>query len=87
MKRSFLLLLPLLLAACASAPTDPKQVVATASDDKDTICERETRTGSMMPTVHCRTAAQREQDKRDAEAAGDVLRRGAPTPASSKNGS
>lgn len=51
MKRSLLLLSPLLLAACASAPTDPKQDVAAAPIDKDTICERETRTGTLMPTL------------------------------------
>ncbi|MCY4753548.1 hypothetical protein [Pelomonas aquatica] len=86
MKRSLLLLSPLLLAACASAPTDPKQDVAAAPIDKDTICERETRTGTLMPTLRCRTAAQREADKRDAEAVSDAVRRGAPTPAP-KNGS
>jgi len=87
MKRSLLLLSPLLLAACASAPTAPKQEVAVVPTDKDTVCERETRTGSMMPTLRCRTAAQRDAEKRDMEATSDNLRRGNPSSAAPKNGS
>ncbi|MBW8844055.1 MAG: hypothetical protein JF607_03650 [Burkholderiales bacterium] len=60
MKRLLLPLIPLLLAACASAPTEPKQEVALAPVDKDTICEREARTGTSLPTTRCRTAEQRK---------------------------
>lgn len=60
MKRLLLPLIPLLLAACASAPTESKQGVAQAPADKDTICEREARTGTNLLTMRCSTAEQRK---------------------------
>ncbi|CAM3946713.1 hypothetical protein [Roseateles saccharophilus] len=86
MKRPLLLFLPLLLAACASAPSEPKQAAAVVSNDKDTICERETRTGTMLPTVRCRTAAQREAEKREVEAVSDGMRHSNPINTSQKAG-
>jgi hypothetical protein len=54
-------LLLLALAACAS--TAPEKDVALAAADKDTICEREARTGTSLPTRRCRTTAQRTAEK------------------------
>ena len=34
-----------------------------AAIDKDTICEREARTGTSLPTTRCRTAEQRKADQ------------------------
>ena len=61
MKRLLLSLIPLALAACAAAPTEKD--VALAAADKDTICERETRTGSNFSKLNCRTAEQRKADQ------------------------
>lgn len=63
MKRLLLTLLPLALAACASTPPANKDA-SLASADKDTICDRETRTGSMLLQTKCRTAEQREAERR-----------------------
>lgn len=54
-----LTLLPLALAACA-ATMPPANEVPVAAVDKDTVCEREARTGTSLPTTRCRTAAERE---------------------------
>lgn len=73
-----LTLLPLLLAACASAPPGDKDATV-ANADKDTICDRETRTGSMLLTTKCRTAEQREAERRavqDVEAGARNIRAG-----------
>ena len=61
MNRLLLSLLPLALAACASAP--PEKDVSLAAADKDTICERETRSGTNFPTTRCRTAEQRKAEQ------------------------
>ncbi|MFG6468550.1 hypothetical protein [Roseateles sp. BYS87W] len=61
MKRLLLSLLPLTLAACAAAPD--RQEVALAPLDKDTICERESTTGTSLPKTRCRTAEQRRADQ------------------------
>ena len=61
MNRLLLSLLPLALAACASAP--PEKDVPLAAADKDTICERETRSGTNFPTTRCRTAEQRKAEQ------------------------
>ena len=45
--RLLLSLLPLALAACALAP--PEKDVPQAAADKDTICERESRSGTNFP--------------------------------------
>ncbi len=76
-----LLLVPLfsvLLAACAAQPT--QQADATAKMADGSICERESRTGSMLPSTRCRTEAQREADRRAAAAVGDNMRQNSPTP-------
>ncbi|MCY4747056.1 MULTISPECIES: hypothetical protein [unclassified Roseateles] len=68
------LLLPLLavgLVACAAAPQTGDTLTA------DTTCERETRIGSNLPTTRCRSAAQREEDRRRAEAIGENIKPGA----------
>ena len=59
MNRLLLCLIPLALAACAAAPAEKPQEVAQAADP-DTICVREARTGSSLPTTKCRTAEQRK---------------------------
>lgn len=57
------LLAPVLLAACAAPP--PEKEVALAPLDKDTLCVRESRTGTNLPTTRCRTAAQAQSEKDD----------------------
>ena len=86
MKRLLLPLIPLALAACAATSADKPKDVAMAPLDKDTVCEREMRTGSSLPTTRCRTAAQREADRREVEATGDGMRRGAAAPAGKGGG-
>lgn len=62
MKRLLLSLLPLALAACAaSAP--PEKEVPLAAVDKDTVCEREARTGTSLPKTRCHTAEQRKAEQ------------------------
>ena len=67
-----LTLLPIALAACA-ATTPPKQSEQ-AAVDADPICEREARTGSMLPKTRCTTAADREAAKRDVDATNEAVR-------------
>jgi len=50
----------LLLAACAATPA-PKDTQVAAADD--TVCVREARTGSNLPTTKCRSAEQRQAAK------------------------
>lgn len=71
MTRLLLSLFVVTLAACASAP--PKDAPIAAGDSS---CEREVRTGSSLPTTRCRSAAQREADRRNAEAVGDSIKPG-----------
>lgn len=61
MNRLLLALLPLALAACAAAPASKE--VALAPLDKDTVCERESSTGTNLPKTRCRTADQRKADQ------------------------
>jgi hypothetical protein len=61
MTRLLLSLITLTLAACAAAPADKANEVAAAPLDKDTVCEREARTGTSLPTTRCRTAEQRKE--------------------------
>lgn len=71
MKRFLLVaLLPAALIGCAApAETQPTVVAST-----DASCDREVKTGSIMPTVRCRTAAEREADRKSAENARDFVR-------------
>jgi len=61
MNRLILLLTPLLLAACASTPASKE--VPLAAVDKGTVCERESGTGTNLPTKRCRTAEQRAAEQ------------------------
>jgi hypothetical protein len=74
-----LLLLPsaLVLVACAAASAAPPTGELVTADTVS--CEREYRVGSNLPTNRCRSAAQREAERRAAEAVGDNLRPGAAT--------
>lgn len=65
MNRLLLSLLPLALAACASAPAPApaSQEVALAPMDPDTICERESSTGTNLPKKRCRSPEQRKADQ------------------------
>jgi len=67
MSRVLLVLLPLTLAACASTTVPVAKDAAVAAADKNVICDRETRTGSSLPTKTCRSAEQRDADRRAAE--------------------
>jgi hypothetical protein len=60
---------------CASTPAPAPTATTVASASKDVVCDRETRTGSMMPTSRCTTAAQREADQKSADNAADFVRR------------
>lgn len=73
MKRMISVLLPVVLAACASTATPPAGT-AQAATDNGTICERDARTGSMLPTTRCTTAAEREAAKRDVSATAEAVR-------------
>ncbi|MFG6415657.1 hypothetical protein ACG02S_17325 [Roseateles sp. DC23W] len=76
MKLLLVPLLSLLLAACAASPRG----AGTTADAEGTICERESRTGSMLSSSRCRTEAQREAERRAAAAVGENMRQSAPTP-------
>jgi hypothetical protein len=71
MKRLLMPVLILMLAACASNPQDGKQA---AADDKGTICERDTPTGSMLSTTRCTTAADREAARRSVDGVSEAVR-------------
>ena len=73
MKRMLSLLLPVALAACATTTTPPAGT-AQAGADSGTICDRDARTGSMLPTTRCTTAAEREAAKRDVSATAEAVR-------------
>jgi hypothetical protein len=61
MRAALLCLSLTLLAACASAPAPKDQTqLAAAPAEPDTVCEREARTGTMLPKTRCRTADQRQ---------------------------
>lgn len=60
MKRILLALVPVVLAACAAAPTPSANPTVA---DADTICEREARTGTILPSTRCRTAEQRKEER------------------------
>ncbi len=66
------LLLPLLVIGLAGCVAAPQTNDAVAADQVS--CERETRTGSNLPTTRCRSAAQRETDRRQAESIGETIR-------------
>ncbi|WP_457421278.1 hypothetical protein [Roseateles sp. P5_E7] len=74
MKHLFLILLPAALLGCAGPPPVEEKTAAAAGD---TVCERSEVTGTRFTGMRCRTAAQREQDKRNVSDLEDVARRGA----------
>jgi hypothetical protein len=77
MNRLLLLaLLPAALLGCATAPTPAPAANAPVVASQDLSCEREVKTGTMMPTTRCRTAEQREADRKSAETAADFVRGG-----------
>ncbi|KQV47263.1 hypothetical protein ASC95_24075 [Pelomonas sp. Root1217] len=57
----------MVLAACASTTPAPAKDAAVAAADENVVCDRETRTGTILPTKRCRTAEQREADRRTVE--------------------
>lgn len=59
------------LSACAVAP--PVQEVAVAPQDKDVVCQREEKLGTLFPKVRCRSAKQVEAERADAQAFGDAV--------------
>lgn len=74
MRSLLLLLLPATLIGCAGTPP-ANETQASAAIDPTTVCEREGITGSKFQKITCRTAADREQDKRDVDAMSDAARR------------
>ena len=74
MRAQAIALATLIAAGCAA--TEPSQTVA---DSGGVICAREYPTGSSIPITKCKTAAQREQERRDTEADVQALRRGTGT--------
>lgn len=74
MRSLLLLLLPATLIGCAGTPS-ATETQANVPIDPTTTCEREGITGSRFQKITCRTAADREQDKRDAEAMSEATRR------------
>lgn len=72
MKRLLLPLLPLLLAACASAPE--RKEVALAAAEPGTLCEKEASTGTSLPKTRCRTAAQRKAELEGVQQTEDARR-------------
>lgn len=73
--------LVLALAACASAPTSRQQAAPEAGGN-GTICERDARTGTMLPTTRCTTRTEREAARRDVDAVSETVRDRRVTPAS-----
>ena len=78
MRSLLLLLLPTLLIGCAGTPP-ANETQAAAAVDPTTVCDREGITGSRFQKITCRTAADRELDKRDADAMSDAARRTRPS--------
>jgi hypothetical protein len=71
MKRLALYMLPLVLAACAAPkPTNEAGEVVSS----DVTCDREVRTGTILPKTHCSTAADREAARQAARQAGEAIR-------------
>lgn len=68
-----LLLLPAALLGCAGPAPKEEPPAATA---EGTVCERDEITGTRFTAMRCRSAAQRERDKRSAEDLEDIARRG-----------
>lgn len=69
------MLLPLIslaLAACAAAPA--QKDVTVAAVDNDTVCERETKTGTNFSKLRCRTAEQRKADQEAVTQQGEARR-------------
>jgi len=64
--------LALLLTACASPAPAPSEVAAAGAGQQ--VCTRETPTGSAIPVTRCRTQAEIDQERRDAEIARDTVR-------------
>ena len=78
MNRFLFALLPLMVTACASPPAS-QTAAATSAEQDGVVCEQGSRTGSNMISKHCRSAAQRDQDKKEAAELGDKIRRTGPT--------
>ncbi len=74
MKSLLLLVLPAALLGCANPPARPQADATTSADG--TVCERDEITGTRFTAMRCRSAAQREKDRRAAEDLEDVARRG-----------
>lgn len=72
MKRLALSLLPLALAACATATQPANKGGDVVSSD--VTCDREVRTGTILPKTHCSTAAERDAARRAAREATDAIR-------------
>ncbi len=62
-------LMALALAGCASAPA-----TTTAANDNSVICDKEVPTGSMLSKSKCRSAEQREAERRSVETVNESVR-------------
>lgn len=75
MKFSFLLPPLVLLAACAGTPQEPATAEAKT-------CDREYRTGSLMPSKECKAPVSEEERQRLNRELGNQIRPSSPTPSS-----
>lgn len=78
MRSLLLLVLPCALIGCAGTPP-VEEAVQVAAVAPGTVCEREQSTGSRFINTRCRSAADREQDKRDVDAIAESARRTRPS--------
>jgi len=67
------LVIAALLSACASTPEPAAKQEVAAAKDKDVVCDREVKLGTLFPKVKCRTAQQIEAERADARAVADAV--------------
>lgn len=73
-RAAFAAVLTASLAGCAASPDAAGPQAASASGD--TVCTRESVTGSTITFTRCRTAAEVEAERRNAEAVAERVRGG-----------
>jgi len=76
MKLLLVIVLTAALTGCAGTPQRAEKPAATTAES-GTVCEQDQVTGTRFTNTRCRTAAQREQDRRNADDLDEVARRAA----------